>query len=106
LKSLSPSLPVAHSKSLTLDVDDVWDALCLHWLLDDCEERDCVLEIPHDASSQAKCLQAAMMARNNRMAGPGQEEWNHACDLCCWFETDEEGNRGEIHTALSLFRPL
>ena len=85
-----------HSKSLVLDVDDVWDCLCLYWLLEDCEERDCVLELPHDAPTQTKCLQPAMVARNNRMAGPGQEEWNHACDLCCWFETDEAGKRGEI----------
>lgn len=96
LKSLSPSLPPAHSKSLILDVGDVWDSLCLHWLLKDCEERGRVLEVPHDALTQRKCLQPAMVARNNHMAGPGQEEWNHACDLCCWFETDEAGKRGEI----------
>lgn len=96
LKSLSPSLPAAHSKSLILDVDDVWDSLCLHWLLEDCEERDCVLELPHDVPIQAKRLQPAMVARNNRMAGPGQEEWNHGCDLCCWFETDKTGTRSEI----------
>jgi len=103
LKSLSPSLPAAHSKSLSLDVDDVWDSLCLHWLLEDCEERDYVLELPHDVSTQAKCLQTAMVARNSHMAGPGQEEWNHGCDLCCWFETNEEGKRGEIHSTPDFF---
>ena len=82
LKSLSPSLPAACSKSLVLDVGDVWNYLCLHRLLEDCEERDCVLELPHDTPTQVKHLQPAMIAQNDHMAGPGQEEWNHGCDLC------------------------
>ena len=40
------------------------------------------------------------------MAGPGQEEWNHGCDLCCWFETNGEGKRGEIHSTPDFFFAL
>jgi hypothetical protein len=25
------------------------------------------------------------------MTGPGQDEWNHACDLCCWVEIGDDG---------------
>ncbi|KAF8967356.1 hypothetical protein BDZ97DRAFT_1916953 [Flammula alnicola] len=102
LKSLSPSLPALFSKShVSLDVEDVWDGVSLHWLLEDAEERDEVLELVQDAPSQAKRLQPALHARNLRMAGPGQEAWSHACDLCCWIETRPNGMKTYIRSTVT-----
>ncbi|KAF8957712.1 hypothetical protein BDZ97DRAFT_2078966 [Flammula alnicola] len=86
LKSLSPSLSVSfvESEHVALDVEDVWDGLLLYWVLEDAQEREEVLELVHDAPSQAKRLQPALHARNLRMAGPGQEAWNHACEVQSW----------------------
>ena len=37
------------------------------------------------------------------MAGPGQEAWNHACELC-WIYTLPDGRKGEFEfNLLSLF---
>jgi hypothetical protein len=88
---LSSSLPAAYSKSFTLDVEDVWNGLFLYWLLEDAEERMESLNLVHDAPSQAKRLEPALQARNLRIAGPGQEAWNHVCDLCCWFNEQPDG---------------
>jgi hypothetical protein len=33
----------------------------------------------------AEQLQALLDLGNSHVAGTGQEEWNHACDLCCYF---------------------
>jgi len=77
-----------------LDVEDVWDGVMLHWLLEDAEERQEILELVDKAPSHAKRLQPALYARNLRMAGPGQEAWNHACEVCCWVRTLEDGTKG------------
>ena len=88
-----PHLPAAYSKSLVLDTEDVWSSLFLYWLLQDCEERQTVLKLEHDSPSQAKWLQPALHLQNRRMVGPGKEEWNHACDLCCWIDTRADGTQ-------------
>ena len=93
ITSITPHLPAAYSKSLVLDAEDVWSSLFLYWLLQDCEEQQTVLELEHDSPSQAKRLQPALRLRNRRMVGPGQEEWNHACDLCCWIDTRSDGTQ-------------
>lgn len=72
-------------------MEDVWNGLFLYWLLEDAEERMESLILVHDAPSQAKRLEPALRARNLRMAGPGQEAWNHVCDLCCWFNEQPDG---------------
>jgi hypothetical protein len=104
LKSLSPSLPVSFSSSehITLDVADVWDGLLLYWVLEDVQERGEGLELAHDAPSQAKRLQPALRARNLRMAGPGQEAWNHACDICCWIQTLPDGTKSLFFYAIDI----
>jgi len=100
LHSLSSSLPAAYSKKFVLDVENIWDGLCLSWLLEDADEREEVLVLIHDAPTQAKRLQPAMQARNLRMAGPGQEAWNHVCELCCWIDTRSDGRKGEFEINL------
>lgn len=89
--TLTPSLPLVYPKSLVLDVEDVWNAFLLHSLLLDHEERGAILELQHDTPSQGERLRPALRKRNLRMVGPGQEEWNHACDLCCWIHEDKDG---------------
>ncbi|KAF9538119.1 hypothetical protein CPC08DRAFT_808246 [Agrocybe pediades] len=92
LEDLGHSLPAAYTKKFELDTETVWNGVLLHWLLDDAFEREEHLELAHNASSQAKALEPALRARNLRMAGTGQEAWNHICDLCCHFKEDEDGN--------------
>ena len=82
-----------YSHSTKLSPEDVWDGLFLYWLLEDAQERGVALELIHDAASQAKRLQPALHARNVRIAGPGQEAWSHACELCCWVRI-ENGIKG------------
>src|ERR1700678_493380 len=92
-KSPSSSLPAAYSKRFVLDVEDFWNGLFLYLLLEDSQQGNNILELIHDAPSQAKRLQPALQARNLRMAGPGQEAWNHVCDLCCWFNDLPDGQQ-------------
>ncbi|KAF8193747.1 hypothetical protein BJ912DRAFT_848103, partial [Pholiota molesta] len=109
LKALSLSLPVAYSKSFSLTVNTVWDGVLLHWLLDDAKEHREYLRLVHDAASQAKRLQPALRARNFRMAGPGQEAWNHACEVCCWVDMLPDGEktfvRADVTDGVNIGRP-
>ena len=73
-----------------MDVDDVWNAFFTYSLCLDHHERQETMELPHSAPSQAERLCVLLEARNIRMAGTGQEEWNHACDLCCYIYRDPE----------------
>lgn len=89
------SLPAVYKKSLKLDVEDVWTGLFTYWLLEDCSERGIVLELGHKAKSEFHQLLPALQERNRRMVGPGQAEWNHACELCCWVQTLDDGTRSK-----------
>ncbi|KAJ7212989.1 hypothetical protein GGX14DRAFT_360980, partial [Mycena pura] len=80
--ALEPHLP-RNWLSLKIDIEDVFNSFFLYALLQDHHERDDILQLPHDAPSHAERLRPALEARNSRMAGTGQEEWNHYCDLCC-----------------------
>ncbi|RDX40837.1 hypothetical protein OH76DRAFT_1504468 [Lentinus brumalis] len=64
-----------------LSGDTVWHAFYLHALLLDSTRRSDPLRVPH-SGVHAERLQRALEARNLRMAGVGQPEWAHACDLC------------------------
>ncbi|KAJ6461813.1 hypothetical protein C8R45DRAFT_1179095 [Mycena sanguinolenta] len=88
--ALHPYLP-SDWLSFQMDVDDVFNSFFLNALLLDHNERNVIFELRHDAPSQAERLRPALEARNVRMAGPGQEGWNHVCSLCCYMYQDEEG---------------
>ena len=47
----------------------------------------------HNAPSQMQRLRPALQARTRQMRGTGQEEWNHACELCSWVYTDEDNTK-------------
>jgi len=88
---VTASCPAVWACNLELNVEQVWTGFFLHSLLLDHMEQGSVLGLEHDAPSQSRRLRPALEARNARMVGPGQEEWNHACDLCCWIYEDENG---------------
>lgn len=96
------SIPAAFPTRLELDTKDVWNGFFLHSLLVDHMEQKTILELPHNATSQADRLKPQLQARNMRMAGPGQEEWSHACDLCCWV-FEEDGILCESRIYVTLF---
>jgi hypothetical protein len=84
-------LPAAWDYRLEMTVDDVWNGFFIYSLLLDHTERKTVLQVDHKATSHIHRLQPALQARNVQMRGTGQEHWNHACDLCSWVYTDENG---------------
>ncbi|KAF7349146.1 hypothetical protein MVEN_01436900 [Mycena venus] len=88
--SLEPLMPTSWP-NLQMDVEDVYNSFFLHALLLDHHERGDIFELQHNAPSQAERLRPALDARNFRMAGTGQEEWNHICDLCCYIYQDDSG---------------
>ncbi|KAK7689517.1 hypothetical protein QCA50_007309 [Cerrena zonata] len=85
------ALPPTWEYRLRMNVEDVWNAFFLHSLLTDFDERSHVLELPHDAASQATRLDEAIRLRNASISGTGQDHWNHACNLCCWIHADADG---------------
>lgn len=82
--------------NLDMDVEDVYNSFFLYALLFDHHERGDIFELQHNAPSQAERLRPALEARNFRMAGTGQEEWNHICDLCCYIYQDDTGRWSEF----------
>ncbi|CAK5266827.1 unnamed protein product [Mycena citricolor] len=80
---VKPFLPADWPFATEIDVEHVWDAFYYHNLLLDHERRSSLLVVPNLVTSQAERLRPALLERNRRMVGPGQDAWNHACDDCC-----------------------
>ncbi|KAJ7687968.1 hypothetical protein B0H17DRAFT_677228 [Mycena rosella] len=104
--ALESALPLDWQTSFQLDVEDVWNTFYTYSLRLDYHEHQELMELPHDAPSQAERLRALLEVRNSRMAGTGQEEWNHACDVCCYMYLDPESDEDEprylcIHSAVT-----
>ena len=92
IEDISAYLLANWSLSLQLDIENVWNAFFTHALLLDHAERRTTLNLKHQSESHTKRLLPALQAWNIRMAGPGQEAWNHACNLCCHIFDGEDGN--------------
>ncbi|KAJ7190873.1 hypothetical protein GGX14DRAFT_579467 [Mycena pura] len=107
--SVASALPANWPYTFEIDVEDVWNGFFLHNLLLDCTTRSEVLQLPHHAESQSERLRPALLARNLRMVGPGQDAWNHACDTCCWFDERDDGStyvvRSTVTDGITLGRP-
>ncbi|KAJ7241324.1 hypothetical protein B0H12DRAFT_1250422 [Mycena haematopus] len=86
--ALQPLMP-SDWISLKIDIEDVFNSFFLYALLLDHLERQDILQLQHDAPSHAERLRCALEVRNSRMAGTGQEEWNHYCDMCCYIYQEE-----------------
>lgn len=84
------SLPASFPTRLEIDTKDVWNGFFIHSLLLEHTEQQTNLVLQHNARSQAERLKPQLEARNARMAGPGQEQWSHACDSCCWVFVGED----------------
>ncbi|KAH9851669.1 hypothetical protein C2E23DRAFT_869110 [Lenzites betulinus] len=94
-------LPIDWEYSFEVDTEQVWDSFFLYSLLLDHQERQTTLILPHVAPSQAYRLKEAIHARNMIMAGPGQEHWSHACDLCCWVHQTEDGTAQRVRSVIT-----
>ncbi|KAJ7065822.1 hypothetical protein C8F01DRAFT_1218892 [Mycena amicta] len=97
-RSLTPFLPADWGYTFDLDVEKVWNAFFLHGLLLDVGSGS--LEVPHDGFNKHR-FTAALLVRNQRMAGPGQTEWNHACDACTWYTEDNKGNLAVVRSCVT-----
>ena len=85
-----PDLKLSHA----ISTEHVWNAFFTYALLREHEERSIPLELVHNTVNHMERLRPALQARNAYMAGPGQEEWSHACNLCCWVHENDDGNLG------------
>lgn len=79
-----------------LSPEFVLDSFFLFSLLRDHAEKQTVLHLRNDGD-QSERLDEALRARNAAMVGPGQEHWNHGCDLCYHYREVD----GRIGTYLS-----
>lgn len=93
-------LPPTWQFRTDINVEDVWNTFFLHALLLDSAENSLVLELPHDAISQATRLDEAIHSRNLSISGTGQEHWNHACELCCWIHNDPDGHSVSLRSVV------
>ena len=96
----SPFLPVDWGSSFKLSTEQVWDGFFTYSLMLHHAEYGSVLELPHVAPSNSDRLREALHTRNLLMAGPGQENWSHVCDRCCWVYEDEDGTLRESYISL------
>ena len=95
-EDIHASLPAVWDHRLDMTVDDVWNGFFIHSLL-----------LDHTAPSQVCHLQLALRAHNYRMRDTGQENWNHACELCSWVYTGDDGvKRKSLHCGRSTTNVL
>lgn len=87
-------LPYDWKPSLSLYYDDVWDSFFIYSLLIDHKAQLSTLQVPNQAWTQVDRLWLALESCNHRMMGPGQPEWNHACETCVHVFP---GENGEMH---------
>lgn len=80
--------------SLEMTGDLAMNGFLLYSLLLDKAEHQACLELPHDCPTQRDRLAFVLAERNKLMEGIGQEEWNHACDLCFVVRQAEDGQFG------------
>ncbi|KAK1233689.1 hypothetical protein PQX77_002846 [Marasmius sp. AFHP31] len=83
IPDLASLLPLDWPISTKITLEIVSDGFYLYSLILDHAERSVLLRLDNTGQHQSR-LNKALQERNLRMAGPGQEGWNHACDGCCW----------------------
>ncbi|TFY62712.1 hypothetical protein EVG20_g6601 [Dentipellis fragilis] len=81
----TPSLDLNWGFSSTVRTEEVWDAFTILSLLEDCERRNAILEVPHTGIQRDRFADA-IAARNVRIAHFGQDERSHYCNRCTRFE--------------------
>ncbi|KAF9477654.1 hypothetical protein BDN70DRAFT_810293 [Pholiota conissans] len=88
---LDKKQPQQWAHSLRLDEEFLLNGFFLYSLLLDKSEQLGTLSLVHDEQSQRLRLRDALLERNKRMEGPGQEAYFHACDLCFFVFEDDDG---------------
>jgi hypothetical protein len=73
--------PTWNFKASTLDGEEVWHAICLLSLIDDCALQNAMLNLPH-GGPEARRLVEAIRARNTRIRLFGLPDVNHTCSKC------------------------
>ncbi|KAI0360950.1 hypothetical protein OH77DRAFT_1392352 [Trametes cingulata] len=94
-------LPAGWKFTRMLTAEHVWDAFFTYSMLLDHQERGTILHLAHNAPTHSERLRPALQARNALMVGPGQEQWAHACDLCCWVHTDQNGTMSAVRSVVT-----
>ncbi|KIJ30648.1 hypothetical protein M422DRAFT_186877 [Sphaerobolus stellatus SS14] len=89
-------LPFGWNFTLKFDTDIVSDAFYLYSLLQDYEHHSTMLVLPRCAPSNTARMRGALEERNKRVAGTGQPEWNHTCDLSMKVSVSEDGSLGAL----------
>ncbi|KIJ39715.1 hypothetical protein M422DRAFT_257546 [Sphaerobolus stellatus SS14] len=77
-----------------LDTDVVSEGFYLYSLLLDHERNRTLLRLSHRGAKNAERLKEAWEARNARMAGTRQQEWNHVREGCTKLFKEENGTIG------------
>ncbi|KIJ45957.1 hypothetical protein M422DRAFT_778702 [Sphaerobolus stellatus SS14] len=101
--------PAAWRFTFKLDTDNISDAFYLYSLLLDHSRHGTYLRLSHHAANNTERIEQAMEARNTRMTGPGQPEWNHACDGCMKLfegENDNIDSRDNLRSQSSARIPI
>ncbi len=82
--------------ALEMSSEMALDAFFMNALLLDAAERGVLLELQQSATNQTDRMCLALEAQTERLKGPGQEYWNHACDLCCEIDADTGRKSKEV----------
>lgn len=83
----------------------VLDAFFIHALLCDRTIRGSTLAIPHHGLHRDR-LEDALMERNLRLAGTGQEMWGHACGSCMKVIDTQDGSENPLRECSLILRSL
>jgi hypothetical protein len=92
--------PPSWGFSFQLRTEHVWDAFVILNLLEECEERNEVLQVPH-SGDQDKQFTEAMQQHNERFERNGQPEWSHYCEGCMQFWEDEKSVVWKLQVAVT-----
>jgi hypothetical protein len=97
--TLHPLLPHRPGHTYELPGEMVSSSFYLHCLLLDCSTQHTHLSLPHNLLHDERLL-AALVLRNHRMSGTGQEQWGHACHKCSMSKVAPDGTERMLMRAL------
>lgn len=92
-------LPPRHPLLASITGEMVLYAFMLYGLLQDADTRSECLTLPHRGENRHR-LKAALIRRNQRRSGIGQEMWSHACNLCLKIIKSDDGTLSMFPTIL------
>ena len=82
--SLSSTIPPSTGDwafGFTVTTEQVWDSFVILALLEDCQQRSMILEVPHTGAQKDRFTEP-LRARNLRFRAHGQPELRHYCNKC------------------------